>query len=84
MRRVARAARSSHAGQTKAAVVRNRFQHLPYRMAATDAQITGEEAASVAEQLGQGGEAALSQVAFVGYQGSTNHPKSPSYVFRDV
>lgn len=41
------------------------LKHLPHRMAATRPQITGEKAASVAEQLGQGGEVALSQVANV-------------------
>ena len=46
-------------------MVRDCFQHLPYRMALAGAQITGEEAASVAEQLGQGGEMALSQVTHV-------------------
>lgn len=34
-------------------------------MAATGAQIAGEEAASVAKQLGQGGKVALDQVANV-------------------
>lgn len=65
MRRVARAARACCVWQTKAAVGHDRFQHLPYRMAATGAQITGEETASIAEQLGQGGEMALGQVADV-------------------
>lgn len=65
MRRVARAARPDHIGQTKAAVRHDGLKHLPHRMAATRPQITGEEAASVAEQLGQRGEVALSQVADV-------------------
>ena len=65
MRRVARAARSGCVGQTKAAVARNRVQHLPHRMASAGPQITDEEAASVAEQLAHGGEVALSQVADV-------------------
>ena len=60
MRRVARTARSGCVGQAKAAVRHDRLKHLPHRMAATGPQITGEEAASVAEQLGQGGEMALS------------------------
>lgn len=65
MRRVARAARSGCVGQSKAAVCHDGLKNLPHRMAVTGAQITGEEAASVAEQLGQGGKVALSQVAHV-------------------
>ena len=65
MRRVARAARSGCVGQSKAAVRHDGLKNLPHRMAVTGAQITGEEAASVAEQLGQGGKVALSQVAHV-------------------
>ena len=65
MRRVARTARSGRVGQTKVAVRHDSLKHLPHRMAATRPQITGEKAASVAEQLRQGGEMAPSQVAHV-------------------
>ena len=65
MRRIARAARACCVWQTKAAVRHDGLKHLPHRMAATRPQITSEEAASVAEQLGQGGQVALSQVADV-------------------